>query len=184
MGRDKAFLEVGGVPVLQRALERLLPLTDDLFLVTNSPERYEQFGQPAVKDIYPGKAALGGIYTAICQARHNDVFVAACDMPFLNPALIEHLATLSRRADVVIPRLQPQPETLHALYSKACAAPIEKRLLADRLKVTGFFADVRVRYVERDEIARFDPQFYSFANMNTPEEWARLQALAGRLDAR
>jgi molybdopterin-guanine dinucleotide biosynthesis protein A len=182
MGRDKAFLEVSGRAVIERVLATVAPLTDDLFISANQPEKYEQFGLPIVTDIYPDKAALGGIYSVIQAARYNHVLVVACDMPFLSLALLQHLMSLAPLADVVAPLIQPpQPETLHAVYGKTCLAPIEQRLLADKLRVIGFFEDVSVRYVQRDEVAKFDPNFYSFINMNTPEDWQRVQELAKSL---
>ena len=105
-------------------------------------------------------------------------------MPFLQANLLSHLMGLAPLADVVAPVIKPpQPETLHAVYSKHCLPAIESRLLANRLRITGFFEEVSVHYVERPEIARFDPDFHSFVNMNTPSEWQAVQALAGKLDA-
>ena len=86
---------------------------------------------------------------------------------------------LALTADVVIPLINPpQPETLHAVYSKNCLPAIEARLLANKLRMIGFFDDVSVRYIERDKLAKFDPQFHSFINMNTPEDWQKVQAIA------
>ena len=129
MGRDKAFLEVGGKRVIERVIERVQPLTDDLFINTNTPAQYEQFRLRMEIDVYPGKAALGGIFTAIHVARHPHVLVVACDMPFLNSKLLRHLVDMAPVADVVIPLVSPpQPETLHAIYSKACLPVIEYRI--------------------------------------------------------
>lgn len=184
MGQDKAFLEVGGQPVIERVLKVASPLTDDLFISTNSPEKYAEFGLRLVADIYPDKAALGGIYSVIQAARYGSVLVVACDMPFLNASLLKYLIELAPLADVIAPVLEPpQPETLHAVYSKSCLPAIEARLLANKLRVIGFFDDVSVRYVDRAEIAKFDPQFYSFVNMNTPSEWQTVREIAARLDA-
>jgi molybdopterin-guanine dinucleotide biosynthesis protein A len=178
MGQDKAFLEVGGQMVIERVLAAVSPLSDDVFIGTNSPDQYEQFGVRLVADIYPDKAALGGIYTAIAAARHSHVLIVACDMPLLNLELLRYLTALAPTADVVVPLINPpQPETLHAVYSKACLAAIESRLLVNKLRVIGFFDEVLVRFVERNEIAKFDPDFYSFVNMNTPEEWQSVQTL-------
>lgn len=178
MGQDKAFLDVGGRPVIERVLAAVAPLTDDLFISANASDRYEQFGRRIVPDIYPDKAALGGIYSAIHAASHDHVLVVACDMPFLNPGLLQYLMDLTPTADVVVPLVTPpQPETLHAIYSKSCLPAIESRLLANQLRVIGFFEEVLVRYVQREEIARFDPNFFSFINMNTPEEWQKVQML-------
>jgi molybdopterin-guanine dinucleotide biosynthesis protein A len=183
MGQDKAFLEVGGEPVIERVLAVVRPLSDDCFISTNSPTKYEQFSLRLVSDIYPDKAALGGIYSVIQAARHPAVLVVACDMPFLQADLLNYLMELAPLADVVVPLINPpQPETLHAVYSKRCLPAIESRLLANRLRITGFFEEVSVRYVERSEIATFDPDFHSFVNMNTPTEWQAVQVLASKLD--
>lgn len=179
MGQDKAFLHVGGCPVIERVIAAVTPLTDDLFISANTPDKFTAYGLPIVPDVYPDKAALGGIYSVIQAARHPHVLVVACDLPFLNIALLQYLVDLAPTADVVAPLIQPpQPETLHAVYSQTCLLPIQKRLLANQLRVIGFFEDVSVRYVERDEVAQFDPQFHSFINMNTPEDWQRVQELA------
>jgi molybdopterin-guanine dinucleotide biosynthesis protein A len=182
MGRDKAFLEVGGRPVIERVIGQVQTLTDDLFISANSPDKYVHLGLPLVPDVYPDKAALGGLYSVIRAARHAHVLVVACDMPFLKIALLQYLIELAPQADVIVPLINPpQPETLHAVYSKNCLAAIERRLLADQLRLIGFFADVTMRYVERDEIIKFDPELHSFVNMNTPEDWQKVQAIAGKL---
>jgi len=178
MGQDKAFLEVGGERVIERVLARVKPLTDDLFINTNSPEKYERFGLRMVADVYPDKATLGGIYSSIQAAYHHHVLIVACDMPLLNIKLLRYLADLAGSADVIAPIIDPpQPETTHAIYSKACLPAIETRLLQNKLKVIGFFDDVSVRYVDRAEISKFDPHFYSFINMNTPEDWQQIKIL-------
>jgi len=183
MGQEKAFLEVGGQRVIERVLATVGPLSDDCFISTNSPAKYEEFGLRLVSDIYPGKAALGGIYSVIQAARYPTVLVVACDMPFLQADLLEYLMNLAPTADVVVPVVNPsQPETLHAVYAKRCLPAIESRLVANRLRIIGFFDEVSVRYVERKKIAEFDPEFHSFVNMNTPSEWQAVQALAGKLN--
>jgi molybdopterin-guanine dinucleotide biosynthesis protein A len=177
MGRDKAFLSVGGRPVIERVIERVAPLSDDLTLITNEPAPYRYLGQRLVGDVVPGKGSLGGIYTAIHAAHYDHCLAVACDMPFLNPDLLRYLIGLAPGYDVVIPRIAKFPETLHAVYGKRCLEPIKRRLLADQLKIVGFFDEVRVRTVERDDVARFDPAFRSFLNMNTPADWEQVQRL-------
>jgi molybdopterin-guanine dinucleotide biosynthesis protein A len=165
--------------VIERVIAAVRPLTDDLFISTNSPDKFAAYGLRLVPDVYPNKAALGGLYSVIQAARQPQVLVVACDLPFLNVALLQYLIDLADTADVVVPLIHPpQPETLHAVYSRNCLGPIHQRLLADRLRVIGFFEEVSVRYVNRDEVAQFDPEFHSFINMNTPEDWQRVQELA------
>jgi len=88
-------------------------------------------------------------------------------MPFLNRELLRHLIKESSNVDAVIPRLGGQPEPLHALYSKACLAPMERMLRAGQLKIAPLFEAVRVRYVDEETIDRIDPRHLSFFNINT-----------------
>jgi molybdopterin-guanine dinucleotide biosynthesis protein A len=178
MGQDKAFLPVGGLPAIERVIQRVTDITDDVLLVTNTPGKYHHLGQRMASDIYPDKGSLGGIYTGIHVARFPYCLIVACDMPFLKVDLLRYLTTLLPGFDVVIPVVKKYPETMHAIYGKGCLAPIERRLLADELKIIGFFDEVRVRYVPRQEVARFDPTFRSFINMNTPADWQHVQQLA------
>jgi molybdopterin-guanine dinucleotide biosynthesis protein A len=121
-------------------------------------------------DVFPETGPLGGIYTAIHHAANPHVLIVACDMPWLNRPLLEYMATLRQTADVVVPRWEKYPEPLHAIYSKACLEPIREKLEAEQLKITAFFGRVRLRFVERAEIERFDPDGRSFLNVNTPED--------------
>jgi molybdopterin-guanine dinucleotide biosynthesis protein A len=148
-----------------------------VLLIANVHAPYGRLPARLVGDVYPGKGSLGGIYTALQAARYDACLVVACDMPFLNAGLLRYLIGLAPGYDVVVPRVEGFPETLHAIYGKRCLDPIQRRLLAGQLKIVGFFDEVRVRYVERDDVARFDPQFRSFLNMNTPSDWERVQKL-------
>ena len=180
MGRDKALIALDGQPILQRVILAVQNLTDDLFLVANAPHRYRAFGLPVIPDILPGKAALGGIYTAIARARYEWVLVLACDMPFLDPRVIALLADHRRHADVVVPRIAPQPETLHAFYRKTCLPAIRKRLAANRLRIIGFFEEVTVTYLPADVLQTVAPNFDFLINLNTPDELERARQILAR----
>ena len=95
MGKNKAFLEVNGERIIDRTKNLFLELFDEVLLVTNSFPDYLDLNLRMVADLYPGKGALGGVYTGLFLASHSHAFVAACDMPFLNKDLIRHLIDLS-----------------------------------------------------------------------------------------
>ena len=73
-------------------------------------------GALIVEDRYPGKGSLGGIYTGLAAASNPWIFVVACDMPFLDTNLIEHMLSLRARHDVVVPVVEGHPEPTHAAY--------------------------------------------------------------------
>ena len=98
-------------------------------------------------------------------------------MPFVNVALLRHILEQADEYDAVVPILDGRPEPIHAAYSKACLPAIEKKILADDLKIAGFFDDVRVKYVAQDDVDRIDPDHLSFFNINTEQDLERAAEL-------
>lgn len=196
MGRDKAFIEFNGAPLIQRVIDRVAPVCAEIIIVTNHADDYSRFGARAVSDEFVGKGSLAGIYSGLRAARNEYALAVACDMPFLNSELLRYLISLAPQNDVVIPRApDPSRKTprgargnkpyaprdqpiakesnlhpLHAVYSKNCLAAINARIAADDLRMVGFHDAVRVRVVSPDEVDRFDPEHWSFFNANTPED--------------
>jgi molybdopterin-guanine dinucleotide biosynthesis protein A len=179
LGADKALLLLDGQPLIARTVQQLSILSDDLIVVTNTPERYELLGLTArlVTDERPGEGSLMGIYSGLKAARHPYALVVACDMPFLNPPLLRTMLSMAPGYDVVVPRLAGMLEPLHAVYSSDCLPWIARLLAEGRRKVIAFFPYVKVRYVEEREIDRFDPLHLSFVNVNTPQDWEQVQGL-------
>ena len=181
MGRDKAFVELLDKPLIESILTQVSALgQQQTILVTNQPESYAYLGLPMYADVLPDKGSLGGIYTALHYSHTLHTLTVACDMPFLNPALLRHMIGLCAddAVDVIVPRVEGYPEGLHAIYSQRCVQPIRARLEMDRLKVIGFYDSVRVRMLDEAEWQPFDPKGLSFYNVNTPDELAAARRLA------
>jgi molybdopterin-guanine dinucleotide biosynthesis protein A len=179
-GEPKALMDVGGARIVDRVVRALREVSDDLLLVTNTPDLYGSLGLPMVPDVFPDSGSLGGIYSGLAAAPGEAALTVACDMPFLSPDVMRLVTARAGEADVVAPLVGGQWETLHACYGKACLGPIEQRLRAGRFKITGFFPDVRVLAVPEDEVARWGRPDVVFMNVNTPDDLARARALAGR----
>jgi molybdopterin-guanine dinucleotide biosynthesis protein A len=179
-GNPKALLDLGGQRIIERVVHAVAAVLDDIVIVTNTPDLYAFVGLPMVGDVYPDAGSLGGIYSGLDAARGEAAFTVACDMPFLSPEVIRLVVERASEADVVIPRVGGQLETLHAVYGKRCLAAIETRVRAGQYKITGFFGDVRVREIAEAEIAERGDVARIFMNVNTPEELAYARALLER----
>lgn len=175
MGTDKSFVPLLGKTMIQHVIARVRPLGAQTILITNRPDDYAPLGLPMFPDVLPDKGSLGGLYTALTCSPTAYTLCVACDMPFLNPALLKYLLSLREGYDVIVPRINGFPEALHAVYSKACLGPMREKIDQGRLKVIGFYGHVRVRFVEEEEVRRFDPALRSFINVNTPEELAAIR---------
>jgi molybdopterin-guanine dinucleotide biosynthesis protein A len=170
MGVDKSFVPFEGRPLIDVVLERVTGLGDETILITNKLEAYAHLGLPMFGDVYPDRGSLGGIFTAVTYAAHPHTLVVACDMPWLNRPLLQHMISIAATADVIVPRWQKFPEPLHAIYGKRCLAPIEANLLAGSLKITAFFGKVNVRFVDKEVIMLYDPDGRTFANINSRQD--------------
>ena len=190
MGEDKALKPFLGRPLIQRVIERLSPVADEVIVTTNHPDAYSFLGLPLYTDLKPGRGALGGLYTAIASATQPFVAVVACDMPFASAPFFQAATRLmvEENVDVVIARAAPEEggaersrgyEPLHALYRRAtCLPAIEAAMDADQWKVIAWFPQVKVRVLTPDELKGYDPSGLAFWNVNTPEEFAEAERIA------
>lgn len=181
MGEDKALKSFLGRPLIQRVVDRLSPIADELIVTTNRPEKYAFLGLRLTPDLKPGRGALGGLYTAIASASHPQVAVVACDMPFASARFVEAAVRLLVReeADVVIAKTEEGYEPFHAVYRReTCLSAIQSAIDSDLWKVIAWFPQVRVRVLAADELKQFDPDGLAFWNVNTPEEFIEAEQLA------
>ena len=175
MGSDKSLLPIHGARFIDHVYRTLDDLFDEVIIVTNSPSLYAELPCRTVPDIYYAQGSLAGIHSAVCHARTDKVFVAACDMPLLNPDVIRAQCERAGEADVIIPTHAGGSEPMHAIYSKGCIKPMEALLDQGRKKIVSFFPDVDVCEVPTSEWQVIDPEGLSFRNINTPEEYYSLR---------
>ena len=181
MGEDKALKPFLGRPLIQRVMDRLSPIADEMIVTTNRPDDYSFLGLRLFPDLKPDRGALGGLYTAIASAKHDQVAVVACDMPFASPMLIETMSRLlaEKEADVVIPKSNDYYEPLHAVYRRdTCLPAIESAINMDKWKVIAWFPQVKVHSFSHDDVHKYDPSGLAFWNVNTPEEFAEAEKIA------
>ena len=182
LGHDKALETVGNRSLLEWVVYNLGLFDSDIIIVTAKEQSFPQFtGYPKLRivaDTYPGKGPLGGIYTGLAASDSFHNLVVACDMPLLNQALLRYMLQVSADFDLVVPRLDDMVEPLHAVYSKGCLAAIGCLLKQGSLRVSELFPLVSVRYVEAEEINRFDPKHLSFFNINTEADLETARELA------
>jgi molybdopterin-guanine dinucleotide biosynthesis protein A len=177
-GVNKALLEIGGRRVVDRLLDVLRPLGDEIVIVSNDDSLHGIPGTRVVPDVERGAGALMGLYSGLRAVRTPLATATACDMPFVNTALLHELLTLAVGYDAVVPVLADQPEPLHAVYRSTCVPAIAEALAAGKKRLIAFFDAVDVRYVPEAQVRRWDPELRSFLNVNRPDDLARAQALA------
>ncbi|MDI6718315.1 MAG: molybdenum cofactor guanylyltransferase [Methanomicrobiales archaeon] len=172
-GQEKYFFEYQGKTFLERLISTLQGVVDEIILVAKDIEQCERFSHLpriiCISDIRRGIGPIGGLHAGVVQARGEKVFVAACDMPCINREVIEFLFSRLEDYDAVIPvwdgeRMEP----LHAVYRRsALLAYLEEH---EALSLRAMVRALNSRYVNVEEIRRFDPELTTFININKVEE--------------
>jgi molybdopterin-guanine dinucleotide biosynthesis protein A len=179
MGINKAFLEIDGIRLIDKAINIYREIFSEIIIVTNDPLSYIEFTDAEiVTDIYKGKGPLGGIYTGLFYSKNDYTFISACDMPYLNKDFISYLTTHTGKYDIIVPELSDGFQPLYAIYSQNCLSHIKKLLIADKLKITGFYKEVRQLSIPEEKIIPFNKDGRLFLNFNTPEDLEKEQKVS------
>lgn len=170
MGADKAFVELGGRRLLDRALALAETVASDVRIV-GSPEKFAGCGR-VVEDEFPDCGPLGGIHAALRASQTELNFILAVDLPFVEVGLLTYLLNEAHagKAVVTVPHAGGRWQPLCAVYRREFAAVAETALRQNRNKIDPLYGMVEVRAVNEDELKKcgFSPDM--FRNLNTPEE--------------
>jgi molybdopterin-guanine dinucleotide biosynthesis protein A len=167
MGRDKSLLELEGEALVERAARRVSAAAGSVALVGDAG-RHAKFGWPVVVDLRPGQGPLGGIESALASPFAGQWnLIVACDMPYLDPALLEKLIAEARfRRPMCITAYTAQGvEPLCAVYAREFLDVARRALDAGQRKVRDAFAGLYVVHLWTDNEG-------AVTNVNTPAEWA------------
>jgi molybdenum cofactor guanylyltransferase len=180
-GENKSALRVGRASIFDRQLAALDGLADRIFVVAGEPARFDGRHVRVVPDRVPDAGALGGIYTALCEASGPYVLVIACDLPFLTAPLLKKLMALADgTCDAVVPRTADGVQPLCAAYARRLVEPVRLQIESGHLKIQDLFGAIRVRELGPAELAAFDPDGRLFFNVNTPDDLRQAVRLSAR----
>jgi molybdopterin-guanine dinucleotide biosynthesis protein A len=179
MGRDKGALRLAGKPLARWVAEVLEPVVTELWLVTNHPERHLALGLPLITDLIPFQGPVGGLATALFQARTPWVLLTSADAPLLSGDLAAALAgaagKISRPALVCRQELGLLP--FPGLYAVRLLPRIQD-FLKEKRCFRALLERLRPEVWDPEVWSRFDPEGASFRNLNQPEDLGRLEARA------
>jgi molybdopterin-guanine dinucleotide biosynthesis protein A len=179
-GVKKALLDVGGKPIVERVLDAVRSLGDEIIVVDNDDSLAHLPGVRIVPDAETRAGVLTALYSGLSAATSELCLVVACDMPFLSAQLLQWLVEQAKDFDVVIPVAGGQMDPMHAIYRRApCLDAIGRALERGDKRMISYLGDVRVRQVEEAELRALDPELRSLFNVNTAEDLSWARELAG-----
>jgi molybdopterin-guanine dinucleotide biosynthesis protein A len=170
---QKGLLEFNGKKIIETALELFEKNFKRVFISTNSPEIFFYLGFPMIGDILNYRGPMTGIFSSFCSSSSSELFVAACDMPFINSKLIRLIVSKYNGQDAVIPVFNGKPQPLLGIYSRKITDVMEERIKSEKRSMIDLLKYINVYYINEDVIAEVDPDGRSFVNINTFEEYEK-----------
>ncbi|MGI9102433.1 MAG: molybdenum cofactor guanylyltransferase [Terriglobales bacterium] len=178
MGKDKAFLELDGRTLLERALELARSVSGEVSVVGPRAKFAGHGYGPIIEDVFPNCGPLAGIHAALSASRSALNFILALDTPFLDARFVCYLIEQAAAGGTMVtaPRTGGQVQPLCAVYRREFAEVAEKALREGRLKIESLLALVTTRELDDSELAKMDFDARMFENLNTPADWERARA--------
>jgi molybdopterin-guanine dinucleotide biosynthesis protein A len=176
-GQEKYFFVYEGKTFIERLIESLTQVVDEIILVARDPEQCKRFnkinGVRCITDIRTGRGPIGGLHAGSLAARGDVLFVSACDMPCVDPKVIAHLFKSIGDYDAAIPSWNPEMlEPLHAVYRRtALIGYLENHA---SLSLRSMVRELDTLYVPIDEIRAIDRDLLTFTNINKIEDLERI----------
>jgi molybdopterin-guanine dinucleotide biosynthesis protein A len=170
MGRDKAFVELGGRTLLTRA-QVLAQSVAERVVIVGCAEKFSRLG-PVVEDVFLDRGPLGGIHAALSGTTSEWNLILAVDTPFLEADFLRWLLkqACESEAVVTVPRIAGRWQPLSGVYRRSFAEPAKRALEVDRNKIDPLFRGVTTRVIEEEEILGLGYSSEMFRNLNTMEE--------------
>lgn len=176
-GKEKYFFVYEGRTFIERLIDTLSQVVDEIILVAKDPEQCKRFrhleGVRCITDIRPGIGPIGGLHAGTLASHGDTVFVSACDMPCIESEVVRYLFEAIGDGDAAIPSWNfDMIEPLHAVYRRSVLLSYLEN--HESFSLRPMIRSINTRYVPVDDLRKFDPTLKTFTNINKLEDLERM----------
>lgn len=178
MGRDKATIEIAGVPLIRRIYDVVaaIPEIGSIHVVTPWAQRYRPLLPNTcdfIAELQPDRGPLVGFAQGLAQIESDWMLLLACDLPNLTTRYIcdwiTGLATVPASSIAYLPKHERGWESLCGFYRQDCRASLISHIDAGGRSFQGWLATQQVM-----ELKIAEPD--CLANCNTAADLAKVVA--------
>ncbi|WP_386056910.1 molybdenum cofactor guanylyltransferase [Thalassobacillus hwangdonensis] len=180
MGRNKAFLELEGKPVIEHVIDKMRACTDDLILITNDPEEYDHLGIQTACDVFPHQGPLAGIHAGMKNKEAEGYVVTACDTPYISVSIYQLLKASLVDNDIVIPTYAGRSHPLSGVYRRNLAQEIECLMEEGKRSMKALYEEGHTVYMDDFNGIDTEEVDLHFFNMNHPEDYDYAKSIKKR----
>ncbi len=176
MGRSKALLTLGGETFLARIVRILKSQVENVVVVASLDQDLPPLSTEIriVCDSVPEGGPLQGLRDGLraIPTENDRVVLTGCDTPLMAPELIQLFDVVIGSKEAAIALVNDFRQPFPGIYRVAPTLAIVERLLEmGRSGLRDLLERLDLQIVPDDAIRRFDPEFLSFWNINTPTDY-------------
>ena len=170
LGRDKRFVEVGDVGLLENILSKaavedfaeiFLCVEDDLPALKSLAEK---FGAKLLVDAVKDSGPMAGLANGLARIKTDWALAVSSDMPFFDFDAVRPLMKNFSSAQAVIPVVSSRRQMLAAFYRRELAEVFSRELASGQRKLVAAIKKVP------HELAELHTDEATFFNVNTPAD--------------
>ncbi|QWR76115.1 molybdenum cofactor guanylyltransferase [Candidatus Magnetomonas plexicatena] len=179
----KGLIKIGGTTIMGKTLRLFNNCFTEVLLSTNAPEIYfsiaplfEHKPVALIGDVYDIRGPMTGIFSCLLNSSCDKMFVAACDMPFVEKEAVELLVCFANDNpdyDAIVPVHKGVPEPLFAIYNKSVLPVMERALKDGRKSMKFLLKEINTKYIDEAEFTAINSR--SFININTLENLKEIE---------
>jgi len=167
MGQDKGSLPFGDETMLER-ITRILGAISDRVIVVGRRDQNAITIHDAIEDQGP----LAGIAAGLASSTSDLNIVVACDMPLINPAVLQRLAALIDDNDACVAVVDGHASALCGVYRSRIAKDAQALLDSGERRVMRLLDRIKTKRVDAAAFRDIDPDLETFISVDTPEKYA------------
>jgi len=173
MGFDKQLLQMQDRTIVEYLIDVLSTRFGDIMVSSKTPELYEQYEVRVIQDVYEDIGPLGGVHSALLNSRSEEVFVIACDMPYVEVPYIDYMMEEMAKGsyDACVTERGGHLEVFHSFFCRSSLPVLERELGEGRYSVQGFTRQIKSLVIPEARAAALLPNWRAFTNLNTQEEY-------------
>lgn len=175
----KGHVRINGTSILENILDLFRQRFKEVLISTNNPSGFLRYGLPLFGDILKSRGPLSGIHSGLVNSG-TDIFVAAWDMPYIKPEVLDLIASChidakkQRGIDATVPIFENRPQPLLAVYCPSASEYIKSAIYEDKTTIRKLLYDIKTNFIDEDRLRGIDPEGLSFVNINTIEDYERV----------
>ncbi len=179
MGFDKCRLPFGKTTLLDRIVDTLATRASRIVVsVRAMDQQIDLSGRSAaiVPDVNPDCGPLEGLRSGLEYLAEDCefAFVAACDTPWVDSAVIDFLLEQIGNFEAAIPIHENRVYGLNAVYRTKVHSKLAALIAENQLRVRDLPERLDTILIKSDILKSIDPQLYCLRNVNRPQDYARL----------